>query len=159
MNALCVHGLKMLAHQFNEQLATRIIAYAQTAAQTYWSAGYLLLSNVYQELIQYKTEQVFQGTNLVINAFQALHVAKLLEKHSGPMINNAYQGKTLLEASGHKIKTFFQAQIQLQNLLGITTAQTLMAYKKAEMEVGQIKEKYCLQDSMELEKDYTGPTI
>lgn len=139
INALCIHGLTQLKSSFDPLIATKIINYANLASKLYLSPGYLLLSNVYQELIPYQNKPLFERSNLRFNAFQAVVVAKKLEKISAPMINNAYQGKTLSEASNGKISSFAQAELRLQKFLQLNYSELELVYKHANDEAAQIK--------------------
>lgn len=110
LNALCVEGLALLKKKFDEQIAMQVLQYANKAAELYLSAGYLLLANVCQELIPMQSKLKLFGIDLRMEVLKAMEIARKLEVISGPMINNAYQGKTLHEASHGKIDGFLHAE-------------------------------------------------
>ncbi|WP_158618889.1 DUF5630 domain-containing protein [Legionella qingyii] len=147
LNALCTGGLNLLHHEFDEQIAQKIIIYAQIAAKYYLSPGYLLLANVYQELLKYQNETNLVGRNLSLQAFQAMSVAKRLEPYSAPMLNNAYQGKTLEEASNGQITSFSQALFRLQQHLNLSPLEIEIATNAAITEAAAIKKIYKLEES------------
>ncbi|WP_454783704.1 DUF5630 domain-containing protein [Legionella sp. WA2024007413] len=148
LNALCKGGLELLHYKFDEKIAEKIIFYAQLAAKYYLSAGYLLLANVYQELLQYQNETNLVGWNLSLLAFQAMSVAKRLEQYSIPMLNNAYQGKTLEEASNGQITSFSQALNRLQRFLTLSPLDLEVATGAAIAEASAIKRTYKLEESL-----------
>ncbi|KTD01393.1 DUF5630 domain-containing protein [Fluoribacter gormanii] len=147
LNALCKGGLELLSHKFDDQIAEKIIFYAQIAAKYYLSAGYLLLANVYQELLKYQSETNLVGRNLSLQAFQAMSIAKRLEQYSAPMLNNAYQGKTLAEASNGQITSFSQALFRLQRHLNLSPLEIEMSTNAAITEAAAIKKIYKLEES------------
>lgn len=153
LNALCKNGLALLESEFDPEIAIKVIYYANLAAKFYLSPGYLLLGNVYQELLLYKNQKLFEGTNLPLLAMQAIIIANKLEDFSIPMINNAYQGKTLLEASDGKIKNFSQALYRLQDFLKLNSTEVESAYKSATIEANNIKIKLNANSSDLLELD------
>lgn len=119
INALCKNGLLSLRHQFSMDILLIILQYAQKAANFYLSPGYLLLGTVYQELISYQNKIAFNSYKFAEMAFEAYEVAKKLESLSQPMFTNAYQGKTLYEASNGAFSTLFEAQLRLQKHLNL----------------------------------------
>ncbi|WP_454782339.1 DUF5630 domain-containing protein [Legionella sp. WA2022007384] len=144
LNALCKGGLDLLHYEFDEKIAEKVIFYAELAAKYYLSAGYLLLANVYQELLKHQNEPNFIGRNLSLQAFQAMGVAKRLEQYSAPMLNNAYQGKTLNEASNGQITSFSQALSRLQRYLSLSPLELEIATNAAITEAGSIIKTYKL---------------
>ena len=144
LNALCKGGLDLLHYKFDEKIAEKVIFYAELAAKYYLSAGYLLLANVYQELLKYQNETNLIGRNLSLQAFQAMSVAKRLEQYSAPMLNNAYQGKTLNEASNGQITSFSQALSRLQQYLSLSPLEIEIATNAAITEAGSIIKTYKL---------------
>ncbi|CDZ79009.1 hypothetical protein BN59_03324 [Legionella massiliensis] len=138
MNALCMAGLELLQANFDADIAIKVLICARVAANFYLSPGYLLLSNVYHDFIQYKDKDCFAGLNLRIEAFKAAYMAERLEEYSIAMINNAYQGKTLQEASGGKIKGFSHAKTRLQNYLALNAFELNQAIGAVGREVGSI---------------------
>ncbi|KTD34024.1 DUF5630 domain-containing protein [Legionella israelensis] len=152
LNALCVNGLALLKSRFDPDIASRVIYYANLAAKYYLSAGYLLLGNVCCELLLYEEEDIFRGMNLRFMSFNALVVAKMLQDISMPMINNAYQGKTLEEASHGAIKNFSHALERIQRSLRLTSFEVNQAYKKAGLEADSIKQKFAKDTAAEKEE-------
>ncbi|MGQ3890190.1 DUF5630 domain-containing protein [Legionella sp. CNM-1927-20] len=142
INELCNIGVNLLKEQFNEMIAMKMLHYAKLAAQIYLAPGYLLLANVYQELTQFQEQPVLQMLNLRIEAFKAINIAKRLEDISGPMLNNAYQGKNLVQASGGKIKSFSQAEQRLQELLHLDYLELDLAIEQAKKEAKSIRKLY-----------------
>lgn len=121
LNVLCIEGLKLLRNKPDITIATAILGYAQQAANLHWTPGYFLLSTVYQELIFYRraifpSDPNVSGKVLLTKAFIALHTAQKLEPFSNEMLNNAYQGKSLQEASKGKFKNWFLAKQRLLEL-------------------------------------------
>lgn len=80
-------------------IAHEAITLACKAAKSYWSAGYLLLGVLYLKLANLNPDFYLQG-------LEALLVAKKLEPHSAAMLNNAFQGKSLAEATYGKVKNW-----------------------------------------------------
>ncbi len=146
LNALCKGGLDLLEHKFDDKIAEKIIFYAKIAANYHLSAGYLLLSNVYQELLKYQNQSNLVGLNLPLLSFQAMSVAKKLEPYSAPMLNNAYQGKTLSEASSGLISSFSQGLLRLQQHLQLSSKEVEIATNNAITEVSSIKKTYSLEN-------------
>ena len=70
-------------------------------------------------------------------ALEALHMAQQLEEYSAPMINNAYQGKTIKEASGNKMKVGFKqkfiCKIYLQGYLNTKSLSKLLSRLKIKL--------------------------
>lgn len=129
LNALCDQGLKYHAQHPSDKLATEILGYAQQAATLHWTPGYILLSSVCQELAAHitdtETETGIQCAYLN-QALQALSLAQKLEPYSQAMTKNAYQGKTLFEASDGNVSSWFQAKIRLINFSkGILTISSM----------------------------------
>lgn len=153
LNALCKGGLDLLEQKFDEEIAQKTIVYAQIAAKYYWSVGYLLLANVYQELLKYQNQSNLVGLNLRLQSFQAMSVAKRLEQYSTPMLNNAYQGKTLSEASNGQINCFPQALMRLQKYLQLSPLEIEIVTNEAKNEAATIKNTY------QLEKEFLVGTI
>ncbi|STY29283.1 Uncharacterised protein [Legionella wadsworthii] len=148
LNALCKGGLVLLEQNFDEDICNKIIFYAQVAAKFYWSPGYSLLANIYQELIKYQHEAALEGLNLRLLSFQAMSVANIIEIHSAPMMNNAYQGKKLSEASDGQIQNFSQALMRLQHHLSLSPLEIEAATLNAKIEAHSIKKAYHLDNSL-----------
>lgn len=110
-------------------------------AEIYLSPGYLLLANLYQNLIPFQNEPCFSGLNLKLEAFQALQTAKLLENDSEAMFNNAYQGKSITEASHGKINTLFQAQLKFLDHISLAPWEITIATDRAQAKAELIKNK------------------
>lgn len=146
LNALCVNGLhiaRKLKNQENGQkkveiysLLDQVLKYALQAADLYWTPGYYLLANVYQELTLY-AETLFPQVPstkskklLYSEALIALNVAQKLEDNSTAMINCAYHGKSLKEATRNKFTGWLPAKLKLKekygNLLKDTDVRYLM---------------------------------
>lgn len=149
LNALCREGIKKINKEFDPDLAKQIIVIAEFAAKLYWTPGYILLATVYQELSA--QPQLFSATNfkdteqmLFRQALQALYIAQKLENYSRPMINNAFQGKTIAEATENKFKTWMQAKIQLMNASNglLTYEDARFVERKADIVIGNIKCSY-----------------
>ena len=128
LNALCTNGLKQLKDMDvsadRQLVAQKILMYAQKAAELHFTPGYLLLSNVLQELHLYSADiypdapKSMQKKSFFVDAAVALSMAQKLEEHSSPMINNAYQGKTIWQASGGLINSWLQTKVYLQGMSG-----------------------------------------
>ncbi|MCW8385604.1 DUF5630 domain-containing protein [Fluoribacter dumoffii] len=159
LNALCMGGFELLSQEFNEEIAKKIIFYAQIAAQYYLSPGYLLLANCYQELLKYQDQSNLTGLNLRLLSFKAMSVAQRLESYSGPMLNNAYQGKTLSEASNGKLSSFSQALFRLQTYLGLSAGEIEIAMMEANHEATLIKSSYQLEIKSFEDNDTPSPTF
>ncbi|RUR08414.1 DUF5630 domain-containing protein [Legionella sp. km772] len=142
MNALCEQGLKLLKPTFNDDLARLILKTAQQAAKLYWTPGYLLLANVYKEFNKHKEEEILKAMNLPLNAYEALRTAQGLEPKSVVMINNAYQGKTIIEASAGAIKSFLQIKMKFVADLNLTATDCSLAERKAELALRDINKKF-----------------
>lgn len=151
LNVLCIEGLALLKTNPNAALANEILAYAKSAADLYWTPGYLLLANVYQELSLYSSLMFPKGQDEQVNKkyfFQqasiALTMAQLLEDHSQPMINNAYQGKTLWQASDEQLKSWVHAKMRLEHLSNglLKTLEFDKALSEAKQKVSQIKRNF-----------------
>lgn len=122
INTLCKEGLSLLKEAKDEStvyvLSDRIIKYAEQAATLYWTAGYYLLANVYRELslytdILFKCPKRFSAQLFYRESLQALCIAEQLENISAAMIHNAYQGKSLSEASVGKFISWSYAKANL----------------------------------------------
>ena len=119
LNALCVEGLKQLPTLSERDIVMekidKIIEYAKKCANVYWAPGYLLLSNVLQELTLITgacidiDEEIYKKY-LFVDAMEALYMAQ----HPRLCIHNAYQGKTIKEASHNEITSYFLAKIHLR---------------------------------------------
>ncbi|WP_131782451.1 DUF5630 domain-containing protein [Legionella gresilensis] len=142
INELCSIGVNLLKEEFNEFIVVKMLHYARLAAQIYLAPGYLLLANVYQELIPFQEQQVLQTVNLRLEAFKSINIAKRLETISAPMINNAYQGQNLADASGGKLRSFTQAEQRLQNLLHLDYLELDLAIEHAKEEAQSIRKLY-----------------
>ncbi|CAM3127623.1 Uncharacterised protein [Legionella steigerwaltii] len=148
LNVLCQGGLNLLEQEFDEEIARKTILYAQVAAKYYLSAGYLLLGNTYQELLRYQNQSILVGLNLRLLSFQALSVAKRLEQYSDPMLNNAYQGKTLSEASNGQISNLSQALLRSQKFLVLSPLEIEIATTEAKTEAALIQKTYNLEKTL-----------
>ncbi len=147
LNALCAQELKLCANHPDSQLAEEIINYAKRAAALHWTPGYLLLSNVYHELSAASDSETVK--HLLFNeTLTALAIAQKLEPYSQAMINNAYQGKTLYEASGGIVKSWFQAKIRLVNFSNglLQNTDIEMANRRATIEHNNIVKAYRLNE-------------
>ncbi len=142
MNALCSNGFKLLSSKFDEELVQGILLCAHRAAELHWTPGYLLLANVYKELVKYKDELILERFDLPLNAYHALSVAQSLEELSSSMLNNAYQGKSITEASDGAFKGFFHAKMKLISDLNIPPGSSALAARKATFDASVIKSKY-----------------
>jgi hypothetical protein len=148
---LCEQGLKLLSVKPDIDLAATVLEVALQASVTYWTPGYLLLATVYQEFSQY-SEEFFTGSDarskqvLFKQALIALYVAQKLEDFSGPMLINAYRGKTIEEATGGAIKSWTQARVRLQTLSSgyITSLVMMVAEREASVIADKIKKEYQL---------------
>ncbi|QLZ69073.1 hypothetical protein FOLKNPGA_01855 [Legionella sp. PC1000] len=157
LNALCKGGLDLLEHKFDEKIAEKIMLYAKIAANYHLSAGYLLLSNVYQELLKYQNQTNLVGLDLRLQSFQAMSVAKRLEQYSVPMLNNAFQGKTLTEATNGRISSFSQGLLRLQQHLRLSPQEIEIATNDAITEVASIKKAHGFENESLVEVVRTDP--
>ncbi|MGQ3890335.1 DUF5630 domain-containing protein [Legionella sp. CNM-1927-20] len=153
LNELCIEGLKLLSKYTDQSIAAQILFYAQRAAELYWTPGYLLLSNVYQELSSYPLlsingDEVLQKQFFFKEALNALTMAQQLEQYSFPMISNAYQGKSIWQATQGQLKNWFHAKIRLQKMSGnlLTNLDFERTSLEAKKEVEQIKAKWNLME-------------
>jgi hypothetical protein len=157
LTALCVNGLQLLKDASMEpstraMLAKEILSYANKAADLHFTPGYLLLSNVYQELFLYRQDIYpdaplqMQKKYFFMQALIALYQAQRLEIYSADMLHNAYQGKTIKEATGGVISSWLQAKTRLQKMSGniIQTADMDEASKQANVSVRRIVARYGL---------------
>ncbi|WP_133135320.1 DUF5630 domain-containing protein [Legionella rowbothamii] len=142
MNALCREGLLTLKEAFREDTALLVFHYATLAAELYLAPGYLLLGSVCQELIRYKDNTDWTPSQLAQLAFQSYTMAKYLEPISGPMLNNAYQGQSLTEASKGAFSTFFKAQLRMQEHLRLSPEEVNKLTAKAKIEANRIEAYY-----------------
>ncbi|WP_367608429.1 DUF5630 domain-containing protein [Legionella sp. W05-934-2] len=142
MNALCMNGLVSLNAKFDSKLALEVLSYASQAAEIYLSAGYLLFGNVCQSLCQYNMEEVLGSMNLKQNALEAFLVAEQLETISGPMIHNAYQGKSLSLASNNRIKSFAEAVVHANEALHLSYDEVNMAFRSARSAAQKVKSQW-----------------
>ncbi len=150
INVLCKQGLERLEEaKPDRQLVFQMLDLAKKAADLYWTPGYLLLSTVTQELSLY-ADALFKDKYLLPqqiffrDALVALKVAQKLEKDSEAMLNNAYQGKTLEQASQGAIRSWLQANVRLKNFSNgfIDDMIEWDAEKTARVRVEQIKAQY-----------------
>jgi len=111
MNGWCSERLE--ASDWAEKTRS-IIVMAQTAADLYLAPGYILLANVYVALAKRSTNQ--NKKMYVALALRALCVAEKLESISGNMINNAYHGKSILEAAAHEFSSWQDARQKIMQL-------------------------------------------
>jgi hypothetical protein len=128
LNALCTNGLQQLKQMPSaaerQELAEKILIYANKAADLHWTPGYLLLANVLQELSLYYMDNYPNAPDSMgkkvffTGAACALHVAQKLEEHSYCSINNAYQGKTIGQATNGIYSSWFNAKMRLQRMSG-----------------------------------------
>lgn len=134
LNALCVNGLHLIHESCEHKdekrrqeaysLADQVLQYAQQAANLYWTPGYYLMANVYQELTSCADKLFPQAPSevskklLYSEALTALNVAQKLEDNSAAMVTCAYHGKSLKEASRNKFKGWLPAKLQLQEKAG-----------------------------------------
>ncbi|MDR3476416.1 MAG: DUF5630 domain-containing protein [Gammaproteobacteria bacterium] len=152
INLLCEEGLKSLTSKPDKTIAVDILRLAQRAAALYWTPGYLLLATVYQEMSLH-TEDTLQlpGVQskeaLFSEALVSIYVAQKLEPFSEAMLNNAYQGKTIAEATQGTIKSWFQAKVRLETYAGglINASTHLRADRKAVLIANKIKKTYLPQ--------------
>lgn len=158
LNALCQGGLDLLKDEFNEEIARKAILYAQVAAKYYLSPGYLLLANTYQELLKYQNQPSLVGLNLRLLSFQAISVAKRLESYSNSMLNNAYQGKTLSEASNGQITSFSQALLRSQKYLQLSPLELEIATNEAKNEAALIQKTYDHEIKSDAEAEISSET-
>ncbi|MDR3501769.1 MAG: DUF5630 domain-containing protein [Legionella sp.] len=142
MNVLCREGLIALKETFNEDIALLVLHYATQAAELYLAPGHLLLGSVYQELIRYQDNAQWAPYRLAQLAFQSYTIAKHLEPISGPMLNNAYQGKTLKEASNGAFSTFFEAQLRIQEHLRLSPTEVNHLSAISKNEAAEIEARY-----------------
>ncbi|KTD27117.1 DUF5630 domain-containing protein [Legionella maceachernii] len=148
INTLCRTGLDFLQNQFDEEIVKKILCFTQVAARLYLSPGYFLLANVYQTLIQFEEKPILGALNLRMESFKAINIAKRLQAYSAPMINNAYQGKTLEEASQGEIKSFSHAEQRLQQMLCLNYHELEISLKKAKAEVDSLIHQLHLEESL-----------
>jgi hypothetical protein len=158
LNALCVNGLKLLKKNTASLdelhiIADQILSYAKTAAELYFTPGYLLLSNIYQELSLYDHILYPDATDLVMRkkyfykeALIALCVAQQLESYSHDAVNNAYDGKSIAVATHGLVTTWFRPKAHLQQMSGtlLKTADMDDAFKQAKFLVQKIIKQYSL---------------
>lgn len=142
MNVLCREGLSMLNKTFDGAIAELVLKYAHKASELYLAPGYLLLGSVCQELMRYQDNPHSPPYPFAQLAFSAYTIAKYLEPISGPMINNAYQGKTLKEASNGTFSTFFEAQLKMQSHLKLSPMQITHLSTIAKNEATSIETRY-----------------
>jgi hypothetical protein len=158
MNALCTHGLtflKSLAQPEEiREAGDKVMKYAEKAADLHWTPGYMLLSNVFQELSLY-VKALYPGDPIVskeqhyLRALNALWVAQKLEPYSKDMVSNAYLGKTIWEATYGQVKTWFAARVRLQGLSnGIIRENDVSEQeRKAKSTCNEICKKYKLSEN------------
>ncbi|MFJ1267698.1 DUF5630 domain-containing protein [Legionella lytica] len=142
MNVLCREGLSMLNTTFDGATAELVLKYATKASELYLAPGYLLLGSVCQELMRYQDNPHSPPYPFAQLAFSSYTMAKYLEPISGPMINNAYQGKTLKEASNGAFSTFFEAQLRMQTHLKLSPMQITHLSTIAKNEAKNIEVRY-----------------
>jgi hypothetical protein len=154
LNALCTNGLKQIKKTTSpaecREMAGKIHMYAQRAADLHWTPGYLLLANVLQELSLYSKDIYPDAIGnmakkvFFMNAVLALNVAQKLEAYSYASINNAYQGKTIWEATHGAYSTWFQAKMRLEKMSGTLLKLTDLesASQHAKLIVNEIDKKY-----------------
>lgn len=140
LNSLCIHGLEILRDGFDPLVADKIVHFAEKAAALYGSPGYLLLSNVYQDLYPYQLKNLYPGADLRIKAFDAAVIARKLEDISAPMLNLAYSGKSLREASDGQIKTFDDALRRLQSMMPLTAEELNAVVTRADKSAYEYRE-------------------
>lgn len=124
LNALCVRGLELAADLADTELRktkiAKVLSYAEKCANWYWTPGYLLLSNILQELsaidvaLNQDVDKLAYKEKLFSEALEAMQIAQKLEEISENMIHNAYQGRTIKEASKNKITSWLQAKLKIQ---------------------------------------------
>ncbi|ARG98388.1 DUF5630 domain-containing protein [Legionella micdadei] len=150
-NILCRTGINLLQNRFDEEIVKKILFFAEIAARLYLSPGYFLLANMYQELIKFEGEPILGAFDLRMEAFRAINIAKRLEDYSAPMINNAYQGKTLAAATGGQIKSYSEAEQRLQQLLCLNYDELEISSKKAKAEADLIIDQLHLDEALNSE--------
>ncbi|MFA6302123.1 MAG: DUF5630 domain-containing protein [Legionella sp.] len=148
LNSLCIHGLGILRDEFDPLVADKVVLFAKKAATLYGSPGYLLLSNVYQELYPYQLKNVYPGADLRIKAFDAAVIAQKLEDISSPMLKLAYSGKSLREASDGQIKTFGDALMRLRSMMPLTPEELNEVYTRADKSATDYRETIKEQNSV-----------
>lgn len=125
LNAMCQRQITLLKQSLNFENAyehlTKLLVYVQKAADIYWTPGYLLVANVYQELAGLSKKYLFDAETVSPNYFKlalkALKMAQKLEPYSDAMMNIAYQGKKLSETN-YKAKSWLQAKLNLLDQSG-----------------------------------------
>ncbi|WP_058535204.1 DUF5630 domain-containing protein [Legionella saoudiensis] len=142
MNALCREGLLRLKKSFNTDVALLVLHYAELAAELYLSPGYLLLGSVCQELIRYQNNSNWTPIQFTQLAFKSYAIAKYIEPISGPMLNNAFQGQTLEQASNGAFSTFFGAQQRMQKHLRLDPMEITQLSTIAKNEATVIEARY-----------------
>jgi hypothetical protein len=157
LNALCIEGLQLMKTQeATQDLAKQIRDCAEKAALLYWTAGYFLLSNVYQELSQY-TVALFQDTDFSIKkqyylkAYEALCIAEMLEPYSAPMINNAFHGNTLWQSINLQMTSWNSLKIHLRDSAKslLSDDDALIANNSATIKVEELKKMFHLEKKLE----------
>ncbi len=155
LNALCYHGLRILheatdSHEV-EALFTKILAYASHAATLHWTPGYFLLGNVCDAIMDCATNMVDEYGSLnkkllLSDALRALTIAQKLEPYSSSMQHNAYQGKSIQEASGGKFVDWFQFKryIETKAKIKIDATERERIYQEASSTVDGILSQYSL---------------
>lgn len=150
LNSLCIHGLEILRDGFDPLVANKVVDFAKKAAALYGSPGYLLLSNVYQDLYPYQLKNLYPGADLRIKAFDAAVIAQKLEDISSPMLNLAYSGKSLREASDGQIENFGDALIRLRSMMPLTPEELNEVFTRANKSANVYRETIKVQNFVEI---------
>lgn len=161
LNVLCMEGLKILETQKDITIAQSVLFNGMQAARLHWTPGYFLLSNIYREFILHKDlfsekNSSFTHTTLALQAFISVLIAHKLESYSASMLNNAYQGKSLQEASGDKFTNWFITKNSLSQSLSATEIR--IAYREADTEFNKLATQYkltALQSDKKTAKKHT----
>jgi hypothetical protein len=172
INALCREGLRLLPSIKNDQeyvrtLAKKILHYANKAADLYWTPGYILLSNVWHGLARYALVLFPEGDAKIsqkeffMGALNGICVAHKMEVFSGPMIHDAYQGKTVFEASNKQLSSWTQAKLRLvalsRSLLQIHDLE--VAEREALLTLNKLSKIHCLSQQKPSENKVLQPKL
>lgn len=147
LKTLCNEGVKLLQQGSTEpDLSQSIIYYAEVAAKLYWTAGYFLKATVLNTLTQFYSIHQIDKKTLLKEALTALYMAQKLEAFSEPMLNNAFQGKTLQQITNNVFQNWIQFKSLLQKNSGglLQQSEIDFAQKKSKDKVSEIIKDYKL---------------
>lgn len=140
LNKTCSSMLDEINMSSDPQKIHALIAIGKRAADLHWTPGFIMLSNIYAELASF-------GKNFFIkHSLQALQTAEKLEPYSDNMINNAYQGKTISEATHNRLRDWSSAKQKIvSSVYGSLIAHDInQAYREASRAVASIMSMYSI---------------